>query len=149
VSQSAPAAAPPLNGLGVGHEAQTVLAPDDLKRMRRRILRSADLTTLRGTATVSARIIREVISGHISRRSADVLSRCVTRHSEVLGRVLEDAKRDEVLERLGRLEAQIQIAPHVAQLPAALLEPAPNEPPGEAERAPRSAPVRAMEGDGA
>jgi hypothetical protein len=70
-----------------------------LKRRRRRRL---DLKTLHGTLRESAKVYRELVQGEISMAEAEVRSRVLRRHGEILGQL-------EVKEYLEQLEARVAV----------------------------------------
>lgn len=73
------------------------LAAAELKRLRRRLLRGLDLQTLQGVSRLHERVIRESLGGDITKRNADILSRILGRHGEMVGRNREDEHRERAV----------------------------------------------------
>ena len=100
-------AAPPLNDLGSGQDLESSGTQTRegvlLKRRRRRRL---DLRTLPGALRESARVYRELAEGRISMAEAEVRSRVLRRHSEILSSV-ELGERAAAMDR--RLEEILQL----------------------------------------
>jgi hypothetical protein len=72
-----------------------------LKRVR---LRRVDLRTLHGTLRESARIYRELASGRISMAAAEIRSRVLRRHSEILNAI----EQQDYLAELQRQVVELQ-----------------------------------------
>lgn len=103
-----------INGLDPGQDSGSVY----LKRARRRRL---DLKTLHGTLRESARVYRELAEKRITLAEAEVRSRVLKRHGEILAAVEERQQRQELIEQLQRVGAAPgqQALEHVGLLPAA------------------------------
>ncbi len=69
--------------------------------MRRRRL---DLKTLHGTLRESARVYRELAEGRITLGEADVRSRVLRRHSEILSSVEQREQLEDIRQQLARLQ---------------------------------------------
>jgi len=80
------------NGLGSSHDLQSPLVGQLIQRVKRR---RADLKTLNGVARESAKIYRALAQGTLPPAAAEVRSRVLRRHGELLATIrLEQLQRD-------------------------------------------------------
>ena len=73
-----------------------------LKRKRRRRL---DLKTLHGTLRESARVYREFAEGRITAGEAEVRSRVLRRHGEILGAVEQQRMIEDLQQKLDAIQS--------------------------------------------
>jgi hypothetical protein len=113
---------PEINEVGVGQEGELALPKaqegEFLKRARRRRL---DLRSLAGTLRESARIYRELAEGRINASQAEVRSRVLRRHHEILAALEQQRQLAGIQEQLSRLTGKplnsIEITPVADQEP--------------------------------
>jgi hypothetical protein len=80
------------NGLGSSHDPGSPLVGQLIQRVKRR---RADLKTLNGVARESAKIYRALAQGTLQPAAAEVRSRVLRRHGELLATIkLEQMQRD-------------------------------------------------------
>jgi|GEM_PF-7103509 len=90
------------NGLESGQDSSGHAEGQFVHRMRRRRL---DLSTLHGTLRESARVYRELAEGDISMVEADVRSRVLRRHSDILTAVEQGQQIRNLQEQLERIQS--------------------------------------------
>jgi hypothetical protein len=112
--------AKPINGVGSGEDGETIVTrtrqtyfPKGEDRKRRRRL---DLKTLHGTMRESARVYRELAEGRISLEHAEVRSRVLGRHREILSSLEQTRQLAAIQEQLQALRAEpgFVVAPQIA-----------------------------------
>ena len=108
----------PINGMNTGKDSE-IDAPQTregvfVKRRRRRRL---DLKSLNGTLRESARVYRELAEGRISMAEAEVRSRVLRRHSEIMGTIEQRDLLAKLNDQLNELRAQSVNGAAIPQLP--------------------------------
>jgi hypothetical protein len=107
--------AKPVKGLESGQESDAPAARkiegQFLERRRRRRL---DLKTVHGTLRESARIYRAVAQGELSLSAADVMSRVLGRHGELLNALEQRNQLEAIQQQLAALNGEQPSLPRLA-----------------------------------
>jgi len=108
-------AAKPVKGLESGQESDAPttrkLEGQFLERRRRRRL---DLKTVHGTLRESARLYRAMAQGELSLAAADVMSRVLGRHGELLSALEQQTQLAEIQQQLAALNGEQPSIPRLA-----------------------------------
>ena len=99
-------AGPSINDMESAQTARSAPpAPREGEFMKRKRRRRLDLKTQHGTARESARVYRELAEGRITPATAEVRSRVLRRHGEILSSLEQQAAIEALQTQLARLEA--------------------------------------------
>jgi hypothetical protein len=94
-----------IKDVNLGQESETQLSHvSESVFVKRSRLRKIDLASVMGTARESARVYKDLIRGEISMVEADVRSRILKRHAEVLTEIEKAEQLKQMQEQLDRIE---------------------------------------------